>query len=87
MGSARATQRSYELIAQHVMPHFQGSARRPAESKAWVSENRPTFMGAAGAAIMTAIAKHGEEQAAKESALDAEIEQIEQIEEDSPELA
>jgi limonene 1,2-monooxygenase len=79
-----ATKRSYDLIAQHVMPHFQGSARRPAESKAWVSENRPTFMGAAGAAIMTAIAKHGEEQAAKESALDAEIEQIE---EDSPELA
>jgi limonene 1,2-monooxygenase len=72
-----ATKHSYDLIAQHVMPHFQGSARRPAESKAWVSENRPTFMGAAGAAIMTAIAKHGEEQAAKETALDAEIEQIE----------
>ncbi len=78
-----ATHRSYELIAQRVLPHFQGSARRPTESKAWVSENRPTFMGAAGAAIMSAIAKHGEEQAAKESALDAEIEQIE----DSPELA
>jgi len=75
-----ATHRSYELIAQKVLPHFQGSARRPSESKAWVSENRPTFMGAAGAAIMTAIAKHGEEQAAKDSAIDAEIEQIEESE-------
>ena len=34
-------------------------------------------MGAAGAAIMSAIAKHGEEQAAKDSAIEAEIEQIE----------
>jgi len=60
-----ATHRSYELLAQKVLPHFQGSSRRPAESKEWVAENRPTFIGAAGAAIMGAIAKHGEEQAAK----------------------
>ena len=59
-----ATHRSYELLAQKVLPHFQGSSRRPAESKAWVAENRPTFIGAAGSAIMSAIAKHGEEQAA-----------------------
>jgi limonene 1,2-monooxygenase len=62
-----ATQRSYELIAQKVMPHFQGTAQRPSESKEWVAENRPTFIGAAGQAIMTAIAKHGEEQVAKEN--------------------
>ena len=43
-----ATHRSYELLAQKVLPHFQGSSRRPAESKAWVAENRPTFIGAAG---------------------------------------
>jgi len=79
-----ATHKSYELLAQKVLPHFQGSSRRPAESKAWVSENRPTFMGAAGAAIMSAIAQHGEEQAAKDTAIDAEIEQIEDA---SPELA
>jgi len=72
-----ATNRSYELLAQKVFPHFQGSAQRPTDSKHWVIENRPTFMGAAGAAIMTAMAKHGEEQAAKDSALDAEIEEIE----------
>ncbi|MEI7592602.1 MAG: LLM class flavin-dependent oxidoreductase [Actinomycetes bacterium] len=59
-----ATHKSFELIAKHVLPHFQGSARRPAASKSWVIDNRPTFMGAAGAAIMNAIAKHGEEQSA-----------------------
>jgi limonene 1,2-monooxygenase len=63
-----ATHRSYELLAQKVLPHFQGSSRRPAESKDWVAENRPTFIGAAGQAIMTQIAKHGEEQAAREHA-------------------
>ncbi len=61
----RATHRSYELIAQHVMPHFDGSAQRPTASRDWVAENRPQFMGAAGGAIMAAIAKHHEEQAAK----------------------
>ncbi len=69
-----ATQRSYELIAQKVMPHFQGTAQRPAESKDWVAENRPTFIGAAGQAIMTAMAKHGEEQAAKANPESAEAE-------------
>jgi limonene 1,2-monooxygenase len=73
-----ATHRSYELLAQKVLPHFQGSARRPHESKLWVTENRPTFLGAAGAAIMSAIAQHGEEQAAKDLELDAEIEAIEE---------
>jgi limonene 1,2-monooxygenase len=72
-----ATHKSYELLAQKVLPHFQGSARRPAESKAWVTENRPAFMGAAGAAIMSAIAKHGEEQAAKDTEIEAELEEIE----------
>ena len=70
-----ATNKSYELLAQKVFPHFQGSARRPAESKSWVMENRPEFLGAAGAAIMTAIASHGEEQAAHAAALDSEFEE------------
>jgi limonene 1,2-monooxygenase len=71
-----ATKRSYELIAQHVMPHFQGSSRRPAESKEWVAENRPTFIGAAGQAIMSAIAQHGEEQSAKAAEVDAELTEL-----------
>ena len=32
-----ATLRSYELFAQYVMPQFQGSAVRPAESMKWVA--------------------------------------------------
>ena len=72
----RATHRSYELLAQKVLPRFQGSSRRPAESKAWVSERRPELIGAAGQAIMGAIAKHGEEQAARQAAVDAEIEAV-----------
>jgi limonene 1,2-monooxygenase len=60
-----ATRRSYELIAQHVMPRFQGSAIRPAESKEWVAANRPEFIGAAGGAIMSAFQRHNEEKAAK----------------------
>jgi limonene 1,2-monooxygenase len=60
-----ATRRSYELISQFVMPHFQGSAVRPAESMRWVAENRPTFIGAAGGAIMSAIQKHAESKASK----------------------
>jgi limonene 1,2-monooxygenase len=60
-----ATRRSYELIAQYVMPHFQHTDVRPAESMAWVAENRPRFIGAAGGAIMSAIQQHAEEKAAK----------------------
>lgn len=60
-----ATKRSYELIAQHVFARFQGSGRRPTESRDWVSSNRQEFMGAAGGAIMAAFQQHHEEQAAK----------------------
>jgi len=67
-----ATQRSYELIAQHLMARFQGSARRPAEQRDWAAANRQEFMGAAGGAIMSQFQKHGEEKAAK-AALEAEV--------------
>lgn len=63
----QATRRSYELIAQHVMPHFQGSATRPSESKEWVAANRAELIGAAGGAIMSAIQQHAEEKAARTS--------------------
>jgi limonene 1,2-monooxygenase len=58
-----ATNRSYELMARYVIPHFQGSEQRPREQRDWVAENRPQFIGAATAAVMTAIQKHGEEKA------------------------
>ena len=39
----------------------------PTESRDWAVENRPEFIGAAGAAIMTAIQKHHEEKAGRPS--------------------
>jgi len=60
-----ATKHSYELVAQFVMPQFQGSATQLTASRDWAAENRPEFIGAAGNAIMGAIAKHQEEKAAK----------------------
>ncbi len=63
-----ATRRSFELIAQHVMARFQGSAIRPAEQRDWAAANRQEFMGAAGGAIMSQFQKHGEERAAREAA-------------------
>jgi limonene 1,2-monooxygenase len=65
-----ATRHSYELLARYVMPRFQGSAESTTQSRDWAAENRPSFIGAAGTAIMTAIAKHNEEREAKQAASD-----------------
>ncbi len=65
-----ATRRSYELLARYVFPAFQGSAESTTSSRDWAAENRPTFIGEVGAAIMTAIGKHNaeHEDAATEAA-------------------
>jgi limonene 1,2-monooxygenase len=60
-----ATRKSYELVARYVAPHFQGSAVQTTASRDWAAENRPTFITAAGAAIMTSMQKHAEERAAR----------------------
>jgi limonene 1,2-monooxygenase len=60
-----ATKHSYELIARYVAPRFQGSSETLTASRDWAAENRPEFIGAAGNAVMSAIAKHHEERAAK----------------------
>jgi len=60
-----ATRHSYELIARYVAPQFQGSSETLTASRDWAAENRPEFIGAAGNAVMSAIAKHQEEKAAK----------------------
>jgi limonene 1,2-monooxygenase len=57
-----ATRHSYELIARYVAPEFQGSSRTLTASRDWAAENRPEFIGAAGAAVMSAIGKHQEEK-------------------------
>jgi hypothetical protein len=45
------------------MPRFQGSSDSLVASRDWAAENRPAFIGAAGAAIMSAIQRHNEEKA------------------------
>jgi limonene 1,2-monooxygenase len=59
------TRHSYELIARYVMPEFQGSSRTLTASRDWAADNRPEFIGAAGAAVMSAIEKHQAERQAK----------------------
>ena len=58
-----ATLRSYELFARHVMPDLQRSATALVASRDWAADNRATFIGAAGDAIRSAIARHKEERA------------------------
>ena len=58
-----ATRHSYELLARYVAPHFQGTAASLTDSRDWAAENRPEFIGAAGAAVMSAIQKHHDERA------------------------
>jgi limonene 1,2-monooxygenase len=60
-----ATRHSYELFARYVAPAFQDSARTLTASRDWAAENRPQFIGAAGNAVMSAIAKHHDEKATK----------------------
>ncbi|HEX7167221.1 MAG TPA: LLM class flavin-dependent oxidoreductase [Acidimicrobiales bacterium] len=57
--------RSYELFAREVMPRFQGSTVTTTASRDWAAANRPTFIGAAGAAVMKAIQDHATERADK----------------------
>jgi limonene 1,2-monooxygenase len=60
-----ATWHSYELLARYVFPHFQSSAVSTEASRDWAAENRPEFITAATAAIMTAVQSHHEEKAEK----------------------
>ena len=60
-----ATRHSYELMARYVFPRFQGSAVSTETSRDWAAENRPEFINAATAAIMTAVQSHHQEKADK----------------------
>jgi limonene 1,2-monooxygenase len=62
------TLRSYELFARDVMPAFQRSADVLVASRDWAAANRPEFIGAAGAAVQSAIGRHREERAAAAAA-------------------
>ena len=61
------TLKSFELLARYVMPRFQGSLGSLASSRDWAAENRPVFIGEVGAAILTAIGKHNQEQEARQA--------------------
>ena len=67
-----ATHRSYSLLAHEVFPRFQGTATSLTASRDWAAENRPTFIGAAGGAVMDAIQKHAAEKAEKAEKASAE---------------
>jgi len=60
--------RSYELFAREVMPAFQDTASTLTASRDWAAENRPQFIGAAGAAIMSSFQRHNEEKEKREVA-------------------
>jgi limonene 1,2-monooxygenase len=53
--SPAATRRSFELIAQYVMPHFDGQAEWPERSCEWVTGSGGEFVNRAAGAIMKAI--------------------------------
>jgi limonene 1,2-monooxygenase len=61
-----ATRKSYELLARYVAPRFQSSAAATTASRDWAAENRPTFMTAAGAAIMSSFQQHHQERASRQ---------------------
>jgi limonene 1,2-monooxygenase len=62
------TKRSFELYANHVMPHFRGSNRSRIASYNWVTEHEGEFGRQRDEAIQRAIAKHQAEEAAKKAA-------------------
>jgi limonene 1,2-monooxygenase len=59
------TQKSYELWARHVTPHFRGASAAREASIAWCRENMNEMMGAAMNAAQQMFMKHAEEEAAK----------------------
>lgn len=58
-----AKRHSYELFAQHVIPHFTGQLAGPAASNDWVIENGSMFTQRAAHAIGKAIEDHAAERA------------------------
>jgi limonene 1,2-monooxygenase len=57
-----ATQRSYELIARYVMPHFQELNANREASLNWARENRASFTAQTMAAVGSSIMRHIQEK-------------------------
>jgi limonene 1,2-monooxygenase len=62
------TQKSYELWARYVTPHFRGASVNRQASIQWSRDNMNEFMGAAMNAAQQMFMKHAEEEAAKAAA-------------------
>jgi limonene 1,2-monooxygenase len=62
------TQKSYELWARYVTPHFRGASANRHASIQWSRDNMNEFMGAAMNAAQQMFMKHAEEEAAKAAA-------------------
>jgi limonene 1,2-monooxygenase len=60
-----ATLRSYELVAQEVMPLFQDASRTLVRSRDWAGANRETFIGSAVHAVMQSVQEHYAEREAR----------------------
>jgi limonene 1,2-monooxygenase len=60
-----ATRRSFELIAQHVFPQFQGQAYSTLEAKARAEASRPEMAAAHLQAVEAVTAKYQSELASK----------------------
>lgn len=63
-----ATQRSYEMYARYVMPHFDGANTSRADSWRWVTEHQDEVVTKRIAAAEQMTAKHEAEQLAKRAA-------------------
>ncbi|MGW6353987.1 LLM class flavin-dependent oxidoreductase [Streptomyces sp. NPDC055092] len=59
-GTPAAKRRSYELFAEHVVPHCTGANRRRTASAAWAHENSERFVGAMRSAVEAAVRGGGE---------------------------
>ena len=66
-----ATKRSWELIAQHVMPHFQGGdvshAQQTLNAKEYAMGKREDYAAAQMQAVATMTERYQQEVAAKKS--------------------
>ncbi|WP_213003990.1 LLM class flavin-dependent oxidoreductase [Parahaliea maris] len=65
--SYEATKKSYELLAQYVMPHFQHSNDNRTASLEWAASNADRFMAEYMGGIERAIQQHEEEVSAKQA--------------------
>ena len=63
-----ATRHSFELLAQFVMPRFQGQVRRPTTSRDRVAARHDELFGAAFNAVVSAITDHQHEQEQRDGA-------------------